>query len=88
MSSVGFLYVCLLICILKYTGGGWDERAKKVKGLRSINWLLQNSHGDVQDSIGNIVAKELLCQPLDMDNVVGTANQNSVSFPVSAHFGL
>ena len=28
---------------------------KKVKGLRSINWQLQNSHTDVKYSIGNIV---------------------------------
>ena len=28
---------------------------KKVKELRSANWLLQNSHGDVKYSIGNIV---------------------------------
>ena len=34
--------------------GGW-EVGEKVKGLRSISWLLQNSHGDVKYSIGNIV---------------------------------
>ena len=33
--------------------GGW---VKKVKELRSTNWLLQNSHGDVKYSIGNIVS--------------------------------
>ena len=32
--------------------GGWVE---KMKGLRSTNWQLQNSHGDVKYSIGNIV---------------------------------
>ena len=32
--------------------GGW---AKKVKGLRSTNSLLQNSHEDVKYSIGNLV---------------------------------
>ena len=32
--------------------GGW---VKKVKGLRCINWLLKNSHGDVKYSTGNIV---------------------------------
>ena len=31
------------------------EWLKKVKGLRSTNWLLQNSHGIVKSSIGNIV---------------------------------
>ena len=28
---------------------------KKVKGLRSTEWQLQNSHGDVKYSIGNRV---------------------------------
>ena len=31
---------------------GW---VKKVKGLRSTNWQLQNSHEDVKDSIGKTV---------------------------------
>ena len=34
---------------------------KEVNGLRSTNWLLQNSHGDVKYSIGNIIAKECMC---------------------------
>ena len=29
---------------------------KKVKGLRSTSWWLQNSHGDVNYSIGHIVS--------------------------------
>ena len=29
--------------------------SEKVRGLRSINWLLQNSHRDVKYSTGNIV---------------------------------
>ena len=32
-----------------------------VKGLRSINWLSENNHGDVQYSRGNRVAKEHIC---------------------------
>ena len=36
---------------------GLDE---KVKGLRSINWLLQNSHRDVKYSTGNIVSNSLI----------------------------
>ena len=32
--------------------GGW---VVEVKGLRNINWQLQNSHGDVKYSIGNTV---------------------------------
>ena len=35
-------------------------RIKKLKGLRSTNWLLKNSHGDVQYSIGNIVNNILI----------------------------
>ena len=43
--------------------GGW---AKKVKGLRSTNSLLQNSHEDVKYSIANIVNKFLqLCMVSD-----------------------
>ena len=38
--------------------GGW---AKIVKGLKSTNWLLQNSFGDVKYSLGNRVAKEYIC---------------------------
>ena len=38
--------------------GGMDE---DVKVLRSTNWQLQNSHGDVKYSIRNGVAKELTC---------------------------
>ena len=32
---------------------------EEVRGLRSTNRELQNSHGDVKNSIGNGVAKEL-----------------------------
>ena len=35
-------------------GGGWG-RDEKVKGIRSTNWQLQNSHGDVKYGIGNTV---------------------------------
>ena len=34
--------------------GGIGEWAEKVRGLRSTNWLLQNGHGDVKYSTGNI----------------------------------
>ena len=34
---------------------------EEVKGLRSTNRELQNSHGDVKYSIGKGVAKELIC---------------------------
>ena len=36
-------------------GGELGDWIRKVKGLRSINRFLQNSHGDVKYSIGNIV---------------------------------
>ena len=36
------------------------EMGEKVRGLRSTNGWLQNSHGDVKYSIGNGVAQELI----------------------------
>ena len=36
-------------------GEGVGDCVKKVKGLRSTDWSLQNSHGDAKYSIGNIV---------------------------------
>ena len=39
-------------CQMRGVLGGW---VKVVKGLRSTNWQLQNSHRDVKYSIGNIV---------------------------------
>ena len=41
-------------------GGGLGGWKKKVKGLRSTNWLLQNSHWDVKYSIKNIVNYSLI----------------------------
>ena len=34
---------------------------EEVRGLRSTNRYLQDSHGDVKYSIGNEVAKEFMC---------------------------
>ena len=34
---------------------------KTVKGFRSANWSLQNSHGDVKYNVWNRVAKEHIC---------------------------
>ena len=48
-------------------GGGSEGWAKKVKGLRSTIWQLQNSHGDVKYSIVNRVAN-IQAGPMDMDN--------------------
>ena len=33
----------------------------KVQGLRSTNWCIQNIQGNVKNSIGKVVAKELIC---------------------------
>ena len=40
---------------------GFVGMGEEVKGLRSTNRQLQNSHGDVKCSTGNGVAKELIC---------------------------
>ena len=37
-------------------GGGLEGWMKKVKGLRSTNWLLENSHRDVRYSTGSTVS--------------------------------
>ena len=39
--------------------GVWGM-GEEVRGLRSTNQQLQNSHGDMKHSIGNGVAKELI----------------------------
>ena len=40
-------------------GGSWGGWVRKVKGLRSTNWQLQNSHGDkkytLRHTVSNIV---------------------------------
>ena len=41
-------------------GGGYGGMVEEVRGLRSTNRQLQNSHGDVKYSVGNRVAKELI----------------------------
>ena len=41
-------------------GGGCEEMGEEVRGLRSTNKQLQNSHGDVKYSVGNGVAKEII----------------------------
>lgn len=42
------------------TGGGSGGWMKKVKGLRSTNWQLHNSHGNVNYSIGNTVNNTII----------------------------
>ena len=46
---------------------------EEVRGLRSANRLLQNSHGVAKYSIRNGVVKELTCMTTDMNNGVGIA---------------
>ena len=47
-----------ILMVARWEGcGGMGE---EVRGLRSTNRELQNSHGDVKYSIGNGVAKELI----------------------------
>lgn len=36
-------------------GGGLRDWVKKAKALRSRNWQLKNSHGDVKHDTGNTV---------------------------------
>ena len=42
-----------------------------MRGLRSTNRWLQNSHGDVKYSIGNGVTKEITCMTMDISKDVG-----------------
>ena len=42
-------------------GKGFGGMCVEVRGLRSTNRWLQNSHGDVKYSVGNGVDKELRC---------------------------
>ena len=41
-------------------GGAYGGVGEEVRGLRSTNWYLKNSHGDVKYNIRNGVAKELI----------------------------
>ena len=42
-------------------GKGLEGWVKKVKGLRSTNWSLQNSHGEVKYNIGNTALSMSQC---------------------------
>ena len=42
-------------------GGGREGIREKVQGLRNTNWQVQNRQGELNNSIGNEVAKELIC---------------------------
>ena len=47
-------------------GRGRGRMVEAVRGLRSTNGWLQNSHGDVKYTIGNGVARELIHMTHDM----------------------
>ena len=42
------------------SAGRVRRKGEKEQGLRSTNWQVQNRQGDVKNSIGNGVAKELI----------------------------
>ena len=44
---------------------------EEVRGLRSTNRQIQNSHGDGKYSIGNGVAKELICMTHGLEQWCG-----------------
>ena len=41
--------------------GEGDQCRGNVHGLRSTNWYIQNRQGDVKNSIGNGITKEIIC---------------------------
>ena len=53
---------------------------EKVQGLKSTNWHLQNRQRDTKNSVGNGVAKDLICRTHGHElRGGGTAGQNGVS---------
>ena len=42
-------------------GGRRGRMGEMVQGLRSTNWQVENIQGEVKNSIGNGIAKELTC---------------------------
>ena len=52
------------------------RKGEKVQGLRSTNWQVQNRQGDVKNSIGNVVAKELICTTHGHELSKGNAGGN------------
>ena len=49
----------------RQTEVGLEGWVKKVKGLRGTDGWLQNSHGDVKYSMGNIVDNTVITMPSD-----------------------
>ena len=60
---------------------------KKVKGLRRTIWLLQNSHGDIKYSIGNIVNSMLITMH-GVRWVRDLQDDHSISYIMYNHWGI
>ena len=43
-----------ILTVARWELSGWDG-CEKGKGIKSTNWLLRNSPGDVKYSMGNVV---------------------------------
>ena len=54
--------------------GRRGRMGEKVQGLRSTNWQIKNRQGDVKDSIGNGVAKELICMSHELSGGIARRN--------------
>ena len=65
-------------------GEGLEGWMKKVMGLRSTNWKLQNSHGDVKYSIGNKVSNILITSMVS-DGFKIYQDDRLVSYVMSNH---
>ena len=68
-------------------GSRWEGCVKKVKGLSSIVWLLQNSHGDVKCNIGNVVDNILLTM-YDVRGVWDLSGWSLRKYGMSNHWGV
>ena len=65
-------------------GGGM---VKKVEGLRSTNCQLQNSHGDVKCSLGNVVYNILITMH-GVRGVRDLLDDHLLSYVMSNHWGV
>ena len=59
---------------------------KKVKGLRSTNWMFQNSHGDVKYKMGNIVNNSVITVVSDGCEICW--DEHLESYVMSNHWGI
>ena len=68
-------------------GGALGRWVKKLKVLRSTNWLLQNSHGGVKYSIGNTVNNYLITMH-GVRWVLDSWDDRLVSYVISNHWSV